>query len=126
MKTAHIETRIESLPTGVLVEAHAHGTLDGNDYDDLLPELDSVLAQHPRVNFILFLEAFHGWDIESFVRELKWDAKNRDRLGRVAIVGDAGWEKAAVSLSKWFLPGNVAYFSVTDEQRAREWVRAST
>jgi CheY-like chemotaxis protein len=125
MKTSHLDLRTESSPSGVLLEAHAHGTLDGNDYDVLLPELDAVLARGAPVNFILFLDDFHGWDIESMARELKWDAENRDRLRKVAVIGDSAWEKAAVTLSKIFLPGDVRYFARDAEPDAWAWVRAS-
>lgn len=125
MKTSHLELQTDPLLDGILVEAHGRGTLDGRDYDALLPELDSILSTHKAVNFLLILHEFHGWDIESMARELKWDAQHRDRLRKVAVVGEKGWQKWSVTLSKWFLPGNVRYFSTAQESEARAWVRSS-
>lgn len=125
MKTSHLELHTESLPDGILAEAHAHGTLDGADYDALVPELNKLLSENASVSFLLFMEEFHGWDIESMARELKWDAENRGRIRKVAVVGDQPWEKWAVTLSKFLLPGNVRYFTRPDEEAARRWVRST-
>ena len=121
-QTAHLEIQTVTLGDGVLVSARAHGTLDGADYDVLLPELDAVLAAGGPVSFLFIMEQFRGWDIESFARELKWDEKNRNRLRKIAIVGDAGWQKWSTLLSKWFVPGNVRYFDRTQETAARTWL----
>lgn len=123
MKTSHLELQVQSVDGGTLVEAYAHGTLDGDDYDALLPELDAILAEGQPVNFILFMDDFHGWDIESLARELKWDASHRDRLRKVAVVGDAAWQKWAVTLSNWFLPGTIRYFARDSENEARAWTQ---
>lgn len=123
-QTSHLEMQTQELGADVVVEAHAHGTLDGNDYDMFLPQLDALLAGGRRMRFILFLEDFHGWDVEAFARELKWDEKNRDQLYRIAVVGEAGWQKWSTVFSKWFVPGNVKYFDRSDEAAARAWVSA--
>lgn len=124
MKTSHLQLQTESIDDGVLVEAHAHGTLDGDDYDALVPELDAILGQGQPVNFLLFMDDFHGWDIESLARELKWDASHRDRLQKIAVVGDSAWQKWSVTLSQWFLPGTIRYFSRERQDEARAWVRS--
>ena len=122
--TSHIAIATEPLNDGVLVEARAHGTLDGDDYDVLLPELNALLANGQKLRFLLILDDFHGWDVESFWRELRWDEQNRDRLERVAIIGEAAWQKWSTLLTKWFVPGNVRYFDRGEEPAAREWLRA--
>jgi hypothetical protein len=122
-QTSHLLLNTEEWGNGILIEAHAHGTLDGNDYDVLLPELDAVLSTGRPLNFLLVLDNFRGWDLESFWRELKWDEKNRDRLGRIAIVGETDWHKWSVRISKGFVAGNVRYFDRRDEAAARAWLR---
>jgi hypothetical protein len=123
MKTPHLELHAESLPNGVAVEAHAHGTLDGTDYDALLPELDALMKQGRPLSFLLFMDDFHGWDLESLARELKWDLEHRGRVRKVAVVGDKAWEKWTVMLSAIFLPGNVRYFPRAESDEARTWVQ---
>lgn len=124
MKTSHLQLHSEPIDGGVLVEAHAHGTLDGNDYDMLLPELDAILAEGQPVSFILFMDDFRGWDIESLARELKWDASHRERLRKIAVVGDTAWQKWSVTLSQWFLPGTIRYFARERESEARAWAQS--
>jgi hypothetical protein len=121
-QTSHLDLQTEDLGHALLVEAHAHGTLDGNDYDTFLPQMDALLADGRPLSFLLFLEDFHGWDVESFVRELHWDESNRERLRRIAVVGEAAWQKWSTVFSKWFLPGNVKYFDRSEESKARAWV----
>lgn len=114
----------QDLGDRLIVEAHAHGTLNGNDYDVFLPELSALLADGRPLSFLLFLEDFHGWDIEAFARELKWDDENRDRLQRIAVVGEAAWQKWSTKFSQWFLPGNVKYFDRSEADKARAWILA--
>lgn len=121
-QTSHLTLATEPLDDGLLVVAEAHGILDGDDYDTLIPELDALIADGRKLSFLLILQNFHGWDAEAFWRELKWDGKNRDRLERIAIVGDRSWEKWFTTLSKWFVPGNVRYFDRTEEAAARVWI----
>ncbi len=122
ISTRHVTLTPEPLGDGVLIEAHAHGTLDGDDYDVLIPELNAQLESGKTLSFLLILDDFHGWDLESMWRELKWDEKHRKSLDRIAVVGDRAWEKWATKLSTWFLPGNVRYFDRPEEPAAREWI----
>jgi hypothetical protein len=124
-QTSHLSLTTQPLGDRLLVIAHAHGTLDGNDYDQFLPELDALMAENKPLRFLLILENFRGWDLEGFWRELKWDEKNRDRLERIAVVGEASWQKWSTLLSKWFLPGNIRYFDRSEEPAARAWLEAT-
>jgi len=123
MKTSHLELHTEPLTDGVLIEAHAHGTLDAADYDKLVPELNGILAEGRPVNFLLYLDDFHGWTADSFARELKWDATHRTGIRRVAVVGSAEWEKWVVRVAEGIVPGEVRYFDHAHAADAQTWAR---
>lgn len=103
-----------------LVVVRARGTLTRADYRHLTEEVDRLVALHGPIDLIVDLtEDFDGWEPTALLSDLKFDATRQSALRRVAIVGDANWQKAGTTLSAPFFKPPVRWFDTVEA--ARGW-----
>lgn len=116
--------RIEHDPDGFLV-CRASGKLTEADYDAAIPELENAigLATGP-MRLMIVLEDFRGWEIGALWKDLRFDLRHRNDLGRVAIIGESKTEEWIGRLSKPFFDAEIRYFDAERLDEAREWLSA--
>lgn len=106
---------------GNLVELTVQGTLEHEDYEKAIPEIESA-TEEGNMRMLVLLRDFSGWEPKALLDDLKFDVRHRNDFRRVAIVGEKKLEEWATKLSRPLFSGEMKYFD--DEARAREWVRA--
>jgi len=99
------------------------GKLTEKDYKDLLPGLEALMAKVDKVKFLILLHDFKGWDAKAFFEDVNFDARYRQHLGKIAIVGEHVWEELGARLANFFLPEELRYFAADQEAGAREWLK---
>ncbi len=114
---------IEADDAARVIEMRMSGKLTRADYDELLPQLEKLLGSWPKVNFLLVLHDFHGWEAGAAWAELKFDIRNWKRFGRIAVVGESAQERWGTWLSGLLAPEPVRFFVPADEAVAHAWVR---
>jgi len=106
-------------PDNVVV-AHASGTLNHEDYEDLRGHVEQIIRQHGSVRVMLELNDFHGWDLQAAWEDLKLGLQHAGEFDRCAILGDQGWEKWMIQLAKPFM--TVQYFDRSQREAAWRWL----
>jgi hypothetical protein len=117
-KTRAIELRTREN----LVELRVRGRLSREDYDTIVPLLVELANEHGLLRFLIFLDDFHGLELDAFWAELKFDVKNRKNFGRIAVVGATKLQRAAIEAAAVFFPDSVEFFSREETAKAREWI----
>lgn len=107
-------------PERRLVRIDASGTLDKSDYEQLVPELERLLAERTQVRLLVVLHDFHGWTAKAAIDEVRFDLRHRKDFDRIAIVGDSKWEAWGTKVSAPFFEGDMRFF--TDEMPARHYL----
>ena len=78
-----------------------------------------LFVRHRFVFGVLMTRATHSsWD------EFKFQLKHRKDLKRVAVVGDARWEKWASMVSRIFTGADVRYFDQDQAEEASTWIES--
>ena len=66
---------------------------------------------------------FEGWTAGALWEDTKFAAKHFNDIERVAVVGEARWQKGITVFGKPFTSADVRYFDMQEIDRAREWIR---
>ena len=117
-----IETNID--PSGKLVTVVAEGDLTADDYEKLTPKLEALIRDHDKLN-LLFDMSGAGVEPGAAWQDLKFDVQHLTDFGRVALIGDSGWQEAFTRLGNPFTSAEVKYFDVVDRGEATDWVMGS-
>jgi hypothetical protein len=111
---------------GNIIHVKASGTLTHDDYEGLVPQMESRMERFGRLRMLFEMsEDFHGWDTGSVWDELRFEFAHAKNMKRVAVVGDRKWEKWASRLSHFFTGADVEYFDHARVEDARAWLEES-
>ncbi len=98
------------------------GTLRDEDYKAFAPEVEALIAREGEVRLLLQLENFQGWDLHAAWDDITFGIKHFRDLERIAVVGDPGWEKWMVKLSKPFSEAKIRFFPADELIAAWDWL----
>ncbi|MBB5211237.1 STAS/SEC14 domain-containing protein [Microbulbifer hydrolyticus] len=106
----------------VLLSLYARGKLEHEDYETLVPMLESAIAgmDHPKVDVLFDMRDLTGWEIRAAWDDLKLGLKHGRQFNRVAMVGDKQWQEVAAKVGSWFIGGEAKIFD--DRAQAVAWL----
>ncbi|HSI15993.1 MAG TPA: STAS/SEC14 domain-containing protein [Chthoniobacter sp.] len=116
--TTHVDEKIY----GKVMEIRLNGTLTKEDYARFVPDTEEMIRQHEKINMLVILDDFHGWDAGALWEDIKWDAKHFNHVERIAVVGDSKWQKWMTAFCKPFTTAQVNYFEHSQMPEARAWL----
>lgn len=98
------------------------GKLTHDDYQSLVPMLESAIAgvEHPKINVFFDATELEGWAPRAAWDDLKLGAKHGREFNRIAIIGNRRWQELAAKLGSWFIGGEARYFE--SESEAMAWL----
>jgi hypothetical protein len=72
--------------TGSFIRIRASGWLGGGDYRRFEPQFERELERRtPPVTLLLDMRGFRGWTPAGFLRDLRWDVRNRSSFSRSSV-----------------------------------------
>lgn len=108
--------------TGKLVEVRVKGKLEKEDYQIFVPEVERLIEEHGKINMLVHLENFHGWTAGALWEDIKFDLKHFRDMERLAIIGDAKWEKGMALFCRPFTTAKVRFFTPDRMDEAHRWL----
>ncbi len=106
-----------------LIGLRLSGTLDDGDNEWLIPRLKATVDMFGYTNILIEINDFHGSKLKTVWDDIKLGLKYKDKVNRVAIVGDNKWEKVATKVSNTIMRPNIEYFEKTDIEFAWRWLQ---
>jgi carbamate kinase len=91
----------ELLPesTGNTIGFRVSGKLTAADYDMLLPKLDEAIAAHGKINLLVLMEDFEGWDsLDAAKADFRLGTQQYRQVERAAFVGEGKWQRRLVKI----------------------------
>ncbi|MGO2074822.1 STAS/SEC14 domain-containing protein [Pseudoalteromonas sp. AOP31-A2-14] len=98
------------------------GKLTHADYLQLAPMIDGALNSAPDAIMNIFVDAseLQGFQAQAAWDDLKLSLKHNNNFSKIALLGNAKWQKIAAKVGNWFTTGELKYFE--DRQVALEWL----
>jgi hypothetical protein len=104
------------------IRIRASGRLSAGDYDRFEREFAAQLERRkvPRPSLLLDIRVFRGWTPGGFIRDLRWDFRNRRTFSRIAVIGDRRWHRWITLAGKPLFRAPMKYF--TSDAEAEHWL----
>ena len=95
------------------------GTITGEDLEAIMDRTDAIMAKHDKINVFCETHMIEGLQISTMPHHMGRAFPlfgKLDRFGRVAVVADQAWMRAATRLESAMLP-NIHYRVYEPEER---------
>jgi nucleotide-binding universal stress UspA family protein len=102
------------------------GRLSHADYQGFLPQIEELITRHGRISLYIELERFRGWDLQAAQDDFHFGVQHRNDFKRIALVGDATWERWMALMARPFMKGEIRFFPLDSAQDAWDWLREGT
>ena len=116
--TTHVDEKIY----GKVMEIHLNGTLTKEDYARFVPDTEEMIREHEKINMLVILDDFHGWNAGALWEDMRWNAKHFNHIERLAVVGEKTWHRWMSGFCNLFTTAEVRYFTPDKLQEARAWL----
>ena len=75
------------------------GKVNAEDYDTLLPELDEAIAAHGKINLLVVMENFEGWDgMQAAKADYQFGKHQYRQVEKAAFVSDKKWLEWSIKI----------------------------
>ncbi|MCO6437576.1 MAG: STAS/SEC14 domain-containing protein [Phycisphaerae bacterium] len=107
---------------GRILEVPVTGKLSREDYERFVPELERRIQQFGKIRLLFQMHDFHGWELGALWEDIKFDARHFRDIDRLAIVGEAKWQKGMAAFCRPFTTADIRYFEHAEIEKARAWL----
>jgi nucleotide-binding universal stress UspA family protein len=98
------------------------GKLSHSEYLDFLPMLDELIRSDDTLSLLFELDDFHGWEWAAAREDYRYGMNKQMHFEKVAIVGEAAWQKWMTILANPFVSSEVRYFDRASVDEAWAWL----
>lgn len=118
-----ISIGVERVEDEVLFTLKIQGKLTHQDYDHIVPMVESAIQgiEHPYISFFVDATELEGWELRAAWDDLKLGLKHGNEFAKIAILGNKKWQEYAAKIGTWFISGDAKYFESMDE--ALKWLQ---
>lgn len=105
-----------------LLSLHVRGKLTHDDYEAVVPMLESAIAgeENPKINVFVNAVEMEGWEPRAAWDDLKLGLKHGRHFNHVAVVGSKRWLEMMTRAGSLMIGGEARYFE--SEESARAWL----
>ena len=109
-------------PAGNLVKLRVIGQLTKQDYDRLVPVLETHIKQHGKLKLYCEMENIQIPTLSALWQDIKFDFKHYKDFTHVAIIGEPEWMAALTKLVAPLVPAEVRVFERGEQDAAMLWL----
>lgn len=113
---------VQSNNADAIIRVTATGRLIAEDFDTFIPEIDRLVEERGKIRILFQLKEFHGWTPGAAWEDMKFGLTHTAGIERLAMVGDARWEKGLAALFRPFTRAEIRYFDQGNVADARAWL----
>ena len=96
------------------------GDITKADYETLVPAVAAAVEAHGSVSLLFDLTDFHWEKMSAWKSDMDFGKDYHDKIDKMAIVGDKGWEKHLTKLADRYYAKEAEYFEAADD--AWDWL----
>ncbi len=117
------EIQLEKLPVGKIVTLKFRGKVSKADYEEFVPQIEYLMKGDAKIRLLIELHDFEGWTAGAMWEDTKFAARHFNDIERLAVVGEARWERSMTTFIKAFTMAAVKYFDMQNVDQAHQWIR---
>ncbi|ADG69293.1 UspA domain protein [Planctopirus limnophila DSM 3776] len=115
---------VELVGSGNLLIVRVTGKLDAAAYEQFVPMVEKMVAEHGKLRLLFEMHDFHGWTMGALWQDIKFDFKHGKDIEKLAIVGESKWEEGMAAFCKPFTGASIKYFDISKLEEAKAWIVA--
>ena len=120
-----VEVSVEREGGVAHLRARLSGTIDQDGENRLAHLAREGIGDATELRVLIEAEDFHGWsDLRALWQHVRFVAGQRARLEKVAIVGDARWQRRAIASARHVLGVDARFFEPDQLSDAEAWIDA--
>jgi hypothetical protein len=109
--------------SGNVVKVTAPEKLKADDFREITPQINSIMAQHGKIRLLVDLSGFKGWEnMEAFENHTSFIKTHYQKIERIAVVVGHEWQRWLAGAIKVFLHLNMKVFDKNHEDEALRWI----
>lgn len=116
--------KVDADAAGNRVNVKISGRLSRADYERFVPEIERLIDREGKIRVLVEMDHFHGWTPGALWEDVKFDLRHFSDIERVAMVGDARWERLMARFCMPFTRATVRYFDDSKADEAERWLTA--
>lgn len=109
-------------PAGNLLKLRVSGQLTKQDYDRLIPVIETHLNQHGKLKLYCEVENLEMPTLTAIWQDLKFDVKHYRDFTHIAVIGEPEWLAAMTKLAAPLVPAEVRVFAREEQEAALLWL----
>jgi len=125
LKEHGISVGISRVEDTFLMKIKAVGTLTHDDYEVMIPMIESSIKgiKHPNIKVLFDATEFEGWELRAAWDDFKFGMSHLNEFTKMAVIGNKKWHEYATKIAGWFMiSSEIEYFD--DLQKASEWIKS--
>jgi|SRR5690606_5450958 len=108
---------------GSVVGVRISGGVTEEDYDRILPELESRIVEHGEIDLLCRFDGWTGIQPEAVWRDMTFHARHFPNVRRLAVVQDREWQGTLARIFGPLTGMETRVFESTDEEGAWTWLQ---
>lgn len=92
------------------------------DFNELKPALEKLISEYSKVCWYYEMENFDGWEMKTFLEDIKFSLSHRNDFKKIAMVGEKKWQEWMTDFMKPFTSAKIKYFRTEERIDARKWI----
>jgi hypothetical protein len=105
------------------IRIRATGRLTAADYRRFEPAFAAELKRRNLpIPLLLDMRGFRGWTPDGFLRDLRWDLRNRRTFSKIAVIGDKNWHRWITAAGAPLFRVPMRFFCESQEPEAEQWL----
>lgn len=100
------------------------GRLTDGDIEAMHEQLDSIIADKGSARVLVDLTAMEGMEPSAVWEDLRRSVGKLDDIDRMAVVGDATWQRWLTTASEKVTPAEARYYHPDESAAAWAWLRS--
>lgn len=99
------------------------GKLSNDDFDKISSLVHSKVRKFGKIRLYYEMNQFKGWTFLAFWRDLYLDLKFRNKVEKIAMVGEKSWEKWMADIIRPFSGAELRFYGPSRKDEAMEWIK---
>jgi hypothetical protein len=99
------------------------GTVTKSDYEVMVPQVEALVEQEGSIKMLLDMTEFKWEKVSAWGSDFKFGREYRQKISKMAIVGDKTWEKWLTKLADPFYAQEAKYFPAAERDAAWSWLK---